>query len=67
LAFVAEVTVLAANAGGEHAAAYGTAVAADVAVDTEAYSPICWKILILVFCFNRICLREIGRDLPGQV
>ena len=67
MAFVAEVAVLAANAGGEHAAAYGAAVAADVAVDTQAYSSICWKILMLVFCFDRICLREIGKDLPGQV
>jgi hypothetical protein len=67
LAFVAEVAVLAADAGGEHAAPYRTAVAADIAVDAEAYSSICWKIMMLVLCFNQICLREKGKDLPGQV
>jgi hypothetical protein len=52
LPFVAEVAVLAADTGGEHAAPSRTAVAADIAVDAEAYSPICCTILMLVSCSN---------------
>lgn len=40
MAFVAEIAVFATDAGGEHAAPYRPTVAADIAIDAEAYSPI---------------------------